>query len=155
MVYDITRRQTFNHLEAWLTDATNHASPNTVIFLIGNKADLEDQVSCSNCTYNFLSWPMNILFREMFQRRKLGNLHESTDFTFVKPQVKYISWPPKTKVTLSAKTGENVEEAFLETARQIYQKIQEGSLELNAADSGVQTRQQETILFFFIFQPHD
>ena len=45
MVYDITRRQTFNHLEAWLTDATNHASPNTVIFLIGNKADLEDQVS--------------------------------------------------------------------------------------------------------------
>ena len=44
-----------------------------------------------------------------------------------------------------AKTGENVEEAFLETARQIYQKIQEGSLELNAADSGVQTRQQETI----------
>jgi len=43
MVYDITRRQTFNHLEAWLTDATNHASPNTVIFLIGNKADLEDQ----------------------------------------------------------------------------------------------------------------
>ena len=44
MVYDITRRQTFNHLEAWLTDATNHASPNTVIFLIGNKSDLEDQV---------------------------------------------------------------------------------------------------------------
>ena len=45
----------------------------------------------------------------------------------------------------SALTGENVEEAFLETARQIYQKIQEGSLELNAADSGVQTRQQDLI----------
>ena len=44
MVYDVTRRSTFNHLEAWLTDATNHASPNTVIFLIGNKSDLEDQV---------------------------------------------------------------------------------------------------------------
>ena len=71
----------------------------------------------------------------------------------MKPQVKYINWPAKTKVTLSAKTGENVEEAFLETARQIYQKIQEGSLELNAADSGVQTRQQETILFFYISTP--
>ena len=45
MVYDVTRRSTFNHLEAWLTDATNHASPNTVIFLIGNKSDLEDQVN--------------------------------------------------------------------------------------------------------------
>ena len=61
-----------------------------------------------------------------------------------------MSWRPKTTISLSAKTGENVEEAFLETARQIYQKIQEGSLELNAADSGVQTRQQETILFFQI-----
>ena len=72
----------------------------------------------------------------------------------LKPQVKYISWPPKTKISFSAKTGENVEEAFLETARQIYQKIQEGSLELNAADSGVQTRQQETILFFLpYFKP--
>ena len=95
---------------------------------------------------------MNLLFREMFQQRKLGNLHESTDSIFVKPQVKYTS-QAREKISLSAKTGENVEEAFLETARQIYQKIQEGSLELNAADSGVQTRQQETILFFHISKP--
>ena len=31
-----------------------------------------------------------------------------------------------------------MEEAFLETARMIYQSIQDGSLELNAAESGVQ-----------------
>ena len=31
-----------------------------------------------------------------------------------------------------------VEEAFLETARKIYQNIQDGSLDLNAAESGVQ-----------------
>ena len=106
MVYDITRRQTFNHLEAWLTDATNHASPNTVIFLIGNKADLEDQVSRIGA---FGSLSINILFREMFQQRKLGNLHESTDFTFVKPQVKYMSLRPKTTISLSAKTGEGMD----------------------------------------------
>ena len=35
----------------------------------------------------------------------------------------------------------------METARQIYQKIQEGSLELNAADSGVQTRAQVSLFF--------
>ena len=32
----------------------------------------------------------------------------------------------------------NVEEAFLKTAKQIYQNIQDGSLDLNAAESGVQ-----------------
>ena len=44
MVYDITRRSTYNHLSSWLTDARNLTNPNTVIFLIGNKADLDAQV---------------------------------------------------------------------------------------------------------------
>lgn len=43
MVYDITRRSTYNHLSSWLTDARNLTNPNTVIFLIGNKSDLEAQ----------------------------------------------------------------------------------------------------------------
>lgn len=41
-------------------------------------------------------------------------------------------------IEASAKTGENVEEAFLETATKIYKNIQDGSLDLNAAESGVQ-----------------
>lgn len=40
MVYDITRRTTYNHLSSWLTDTKNLTNPNTVIFLIGNKSDL-------------------------------------------------------------------------------------------------------------------
>ena len=43
MVYDITRRSTYNHLSSWLTDARNLTNPNTVIFLIGNKCDLDAQ----------------------------------------------------------------------------------------------------------------
>ena len=31
----------------------------------------------------------------------------------------------------SAKTGDNVEEAFLQTAQNIYQKIQDGGIDLN------------------------
>lgn len=30
MVYDITRRSTYNHLNSWLTDAKNLTNPNTV-----------------------------------------------------------------------------------------------------------------------------
>merc|ERR1712188_175085 len=41
LVYDITRRDTFNHLTTWLEDARQHSSSNMVIMLIGNKSDLE------------------------------------------------------------------------------------------------------------------
>uniref|UniRef100_T1GJ01 Ras-related protein Rab-14 n=1 Tax=Megaselia scalaris TaxID=36166 RepID=T1GJ01_MEGSC len=40
----------------------------------------------------------------------------------------------------SAMNGQNVEEAFIEMARIIYQNIQEGRLDLNASESGVQRR---------------
>ena len=39
---------------------------------------------------------------------------------------------------LCSVSGENVEDAFLEAAKKIYQNIQDGSLDLNAAESGVQ-----------------
>ncbi|KAJ6238400.1 ras-related protein rab-2a [Anaeramoeba flamelloides] len=40
IVYDITRRETFDHLVTWLKDAREHSSPNLQIMLIGNKSDL-------------------------------------------------------------------------------------------------------------------
>lgn len=37
LVYDITRRDTFQHLSRWLEEARQHAQSNMVIMLIGNK----------------------------------------------------------------------------------------------------------------------
>ena len=37
-----------------------------------------------------------------------------------------------------------MEDAFLETAKQIFQNIQDGSLDLNAAETGVQQRDTTT-----------
>lgn len=34
-------RSTYNHLSSWLTDTRTLTNPSTVIFLIGNKSDLE------------------------------------------------------------------------------------------------------------------
>ncbi|CAG8565750.1 2458_t:CDS:2, partial [Cetraspora pellucida] len=41
LVYDITRRETFEHLLIWLEDARQHSNSDTTIMLIGNKSDLE------------------------------------------------------------------------------------------------------------------
>ncbi|KYN32830.1 Ras-related protein Rab-14, partial [Trachymyrmex septentrionalis] len=103
MVYDITRRSTYNHLSSWLTDTRNLTNPSTVIFLIGNKSDLEGQ---RDVTYE--------------EAKQFADEH---GLMFVEA---------------SAKTGHNVEEAFLETAKKIFQSIQDGRLDLNAAESGVQ-----------------
>ncbi len=47
LVYDITRRETFNHLERWLEEARQNGNPNMSIMLIGNKSDLEHRRAVS------------------------------------------------------------------------------------------------------------
>ncbi|KMT20255.1 hypothetical protein BVRB_1g002590 [Beta vulgaris subsp. vulgaris] len=43
VVYDITKRQTFDHVARWIDELRAHADNSIVIMLIGNKADLVDQ----------------------------------------------------------------------------------------------------------------
>ncbi|CAH8666610.1 unnamed protein product [Heterobilharzia americana] len=102
LVYDITRKPTFNRIQTWLTDARRLTSPNTVIFLIGNKADLEEQ--------------RDVTYEEAKQ------LAEENGLMFLE---------------CSAKSGANVENVFIETARKIFQNVQDGSVYLNSVDGGV------------------
>jgi len=41
LVYDITKQLTFDNLERWLRELREHAEPNIVIMLVGNKSDLK------------------------------------------------------------------------------------------------------------------
>ncbi|KAF8561426.1 hypothetical protein P879_10018 [Paragonimus westermani] len=102
LVYDITRKSTFNRLHTWLTDARRLTCHNTVVCLIGNKADLEEQ--------------RDVSYEEAKQ------LADENDLIFLE---------------CSAKSGTNVDDVFIETARKIYQNVQEGSVNLNGADAGV------------------
>ncbi|KVI09886.1 ras-related protein Rab2BV-like [Cynara cardunculus var. scolymus] len=40
MVYDITKKQTFENVQRWLRELRDHADSNIVIMLVGNKSDL-------------------------------------------------------------------------------------------------------------------
>ncbi|RMX51276.1 hypothetical protein pdam_00004645 [Pocillopora damicornis] len=96
LVYDITRRDTFNHLTTWLEDARQHSSSNMVIMLIGNKSDLEARRDVRKEEGEAFAREHGLIFMET-----------------------------------SAKTAANVEEAFINTAKEIYQKIQEGVFDIN------------------------
>ncbi|XP_010257365.1 PREDICTED: ras-related protein RABA4d [Nelumbo nucifera] len=40
LVYDMTKRQSFDHVAKWLDELRSHADKNIVIMLVGNKSDL-------------------------------------------------------------------------------------------------------------------
>lgn len=43
LVYDITKRQSFDHVAGWIEELRGHADSSIVIMLVGNKGDLADQ----------------------------------------------------------------------------------------------------------------
>ena len=45
VVYDISRRQSFDELEVWLKDLRQHTEADIPIFIVGNKMDLKREVS--------------------------------------------------------------------------------------------------------------
>ncbi|XP_058202421.1 ras-related protein RABB1c-like isoform X1 [Rhododendron vialii] len=96
LVYDITRRETFNHLASWLEDARQHANANMSIMLIGNKCDLAHRRAVSTEEGEQFAKEHGLIFMEA-----------------------------------SAKTAQNVEEAFIKTAATIYKKIQDGVVDVS------------------------
>ncbi|KAK4757315.1 hypothetical protein SAY87_018616 [Trapa incisa] len=45
LVYDVTRRSTFENVGRWLKELKDHTDPNMVVMLIGNKSDLRHLVA--------------------------------------------------------------------------------------------------------------
>lgn len=102
LVYDITRRETYNHLTAWLEDARQHSNQNTTIMLIGNKCDLESKRAVSREEGEAFAKEHGLFFMET-----------------------------------SARTSANVEEAFVNTASNIYEKIQKGVFDITNEANGI------------------
>ena len=86
MVYSIDNEDSFSNIEKWLNDIKTQSNPDVKIFLIGNKADLEDKRKITRA-----------------QGEKFCKDHNISYFT-----------------ETSAKTGLNVQNVFMEAAKQLY-----------------------------------
>uniref|UniRef100_A0ABM0GMS3 Ras-related protein Rab-37-like n=1 Tax=Saccoglossus kowalevskii TaxID=10224 RepID=A0ABM0GMS3_SACKO len=43
LLYDVTNRQSFDNIRAWLSEINEYANQNVVIMLLGNKADMSSE----------------------------------------------------------------------------------------------------------------
>ena len=91
IVYSIDNEESFINIEKWLNDVKSQSNPDVKIFVIGNKADLEDK-------------------REVTKEagEKFSREHKLSFFT-----------------ETSAKTGFNVQNVFIEVAKELYKQHEE------------------------------
>ncbi|CAN6305358.1 unnamed protein product, partial [Urochloa humidicola] len=64
LVYDITKRQSFDHIPRWLEELRGHADKNIVIMLVGNKSDLEEERAVSTEDAKEFAEKENLFFLE-------------------------------------------------------------------------------------------
>ncbi len=93
LVYDVTRRETFDHLERWLNDARQFASQHIAITLVGNKCDLTK--------------------RRIVKREDAENFAEENGLEYIET---------------SAKSASGVDDAFLRTTNNIWNRLLQGGL---------------------------
>lgn len=93
LVFDVTRRETFNHLERWLTEARQFSTQNISITLVGNKSDL--------------------VKRRVVPREDAEAFAEENGLEYIET---------------SAKSAAGVDDAFLRTTNNIWQRLLAGGL---------------------------
>lgn len=115
LVFDITRRNTFNSVTSWLHDLRQIAEEDIVVILVGNKSDLAPSSTVSENATG--------------PNKRQVTRDEAEEWCRQNKVMQYVE--------TSAKSGEGVERAFLEVAERIYQNIEAGKYDLNDRRSGV------------------
>jgi Ras-related protein Rab-2A len=116
LVYDVTRRQTFDHLTKWLEEAKKNGIPRLVIMLVGNKTDLGTLRLENSCESTFSHSCHDAAAARVITYEEGAEFARNHGLIFCET---------------SAKTAENVEMAFHETANHIHDMIKAGDINLH------------------------
>lgn len=123
LVYDITRRSTFEHATAWLHDLRQIAEEEIVVILVGNKSDLASSSTVISRVVNDEAQGLEAA------NRRAVTVDEAEEWCKQNGVMTYVE--------TSARSGQNVEKAFLEVAERIYENVERGRYDLNDRRSGV------------------
>jgi small GTP-binding protein len=102
LVYDITNRDSFEHISSWVEDCLAQSPKTVFMVLVGNKSDLSEKRKVSIEEGQQMAKNNNMIFFEA-----------------------------------SAKTGDNVDKIFEESAKEINKKINEGYYDLESDICGI------------------
>ncbi|SPQ27300.1 e17410f9-db92-444d-8676-83bce3204107 [Thermothielavioides terrestris] len=134
LVFDLTRKSTFQHATDWLNDLRQIAEPDIVVVLVGNKADLaspsavDDPDADAGAAGKRGGGDGSGAGAGGENRREVTR-QEAEEWARRNGVLEYVE--------TSAKSGENVEMAFMRVAERIFQNIQAGKYDLNDRRSGV------------------
>ncbi|KAK3905891.1 P-loop containing nucleoside triphosphate hydrolase protein [Staphylotrichum tortipilum] len=132
LVFDLTRKSTFQHATDWLNDLRQIAEPDIVVVLVGNKSDLASPNTTETPpppTTTDTTGTKPAAADEPGTNKREVTRQEAEDWARRNGVLEYVE--------TSAKSGENVEMAFLRVAERIFQNIQAGRYDLNDRRSGV------------------
>ena len=123
LVFDITRRATFESVTTWLHDLRQIAEEGIVVILVGNKRDLATTTTVDEGRGGGEAVGL------AKENKRVVTQEEAEEWCKANEVMRYVE--------TSAKSGEGVERAFLEVAEKIYQNIEKGKYDLNDRRSGV------------------
>ncbi len=115
LVFDITKRSSFAHLQSWLEEVRRQGTDNMTVLVVGNKSDLASD-------------------REV-TREEAETFARANNLRYIETSAKV--WKCGCCVVLaliSLQTAENVDAAFLSSAQEIYDKVKRGELFLESEE---------------------
>ena len=100
LIYDITSTETYENVENWISQIKEEASPNVVIYLVGNKVDMEDKRKVSTEEGQKIADDNNLPFHETSAKSDI-NINETFDNLVEKMDSVFSNLEKKDSVAIS------------------------------------------------------